>query len=761
MFNVGEISANVTADQSKFNAAMGDVHKLGQRTANDIQKSFSQLGQRMKSIGTQMTAAITLPLIGAGTLAVKTAADYEKLRTSMNILNGSVEEGARNFERLKKFSAETPFQLQDLAKAQNMLQGFGLAADQSFESIKMIGDIAAVSGGSIEGIGIAFGQAAAEGKLMSRDIRQLINQGVPAIKLLANTMGVAESEIFDLASQGEISFKILNKAFQQATSEGGMFANGMAKQAKTISGVFSTLKDNVSLALGDVGQSLVDAFDIKGLIKDLTSQIQQGIKWFNALSDQTRKMAFTIAGLLGATGPVVFALGVLSTALGAISTPILAATAAVATGATLIIKNWDDVKKYFTTGGGAEMWDTLQSTIKSSFDSIKNIVSDASELLFKLWDEFGDSIVTTIQVSLKVIMKAFEVTFGRIETMMSKLNGTMNTELNVMEDNWLTTLDKISGKIDQFLLNQGKKLLQTFNVLDTEYDKLRKEFEKRGLEFDVGFIVTESDLEDMRNFLAKVEAMEGKAEFDVKLDNARMKEFNRMMDEIRERDVIIEPKIDLSFVEMGDKMFRRKDFSLPFTVPSDELAVSMEETLNNISKIIGSEVPVMSQKMIVPISQGLQVANMLADQFTSSFGQGMANVVVQGERLVDTLKNIGKLLLSSAIQTGISLLLTGGLSGGGFFGSGGGLFGRLFGGGKAKGGPVSSGMSYVVGEQGPELFTPSRSGSILPNSGSVGGGGGMSAKEIKSAFKSALRETVTEVSPSRVFELSQKGRADY
>jgi len=41
--------------------------------------------------------------------------------------------------------------------------------------------------------------------------------------------------------------------------------------------------------------------------------------------------------------------------------------------------------------------------------------------------------------------------------------------------------------------------------------------------------------------------------------------------------------------------------------------------------------------------------------------------------------------------------------------------GGLFGGGRAAGGPVMRGTTYLVGEQGPELFTPSSSGSIIPN----------------------------------------------
>jgi hypothetical protein len=49
------------------------------------------------------------------------------------------------------------------------------------------------------------------------------------------------------------------------------------------------------------------------------------------------------------------------------------------------------------------------------------------------------------------------------------------------------------------------------------------------------------------------------------------------------------------------------------------------------------------------------------------------------------------------------------------------LFDGAFGGGKAMGGPVKLGTSYLVGERGPELFTPTGSGMITPNN-RLGGG---------------------------------------
>ena len=71
----------------------------------------------------------------------------------------------------------------------------------------------------------------------------------------------------------------------------------------------------------------------------------------------------------------------------------------------------------------------------------------------------------------------------------------------------------------------------------------------------------------------------------------------------------------------------------------------------------------------------------------------------------DTLRNIANILLQFGVNTAL-----GGIPG----------MSAFFGGGKAKGGTVTGGRSYMVGEKGPELFTPGRSGSIAP-SGSFGG----------------------------------------
>jgi hypothetical protein len=85
---------------------------------------------------------------------------------------------------------------------------------------------------------------------------------------------------------------------------------------------------------------------------------------------------------------------------------------------------------------------------------------------------------------------------------------------------------------------------------------------------------------------------------------------------------------------------------------------------------------------------------------------GVSKVVNFLDDMIDKVKAFIKLVKDNPVVSGIS-----------------GLIDRVFGGARAMGGPVTSGTSYLVGEQGPELFTPGRNGSITPNH-SLGGGRG-------------------------------------
>lgn len=94
--------------------------------------------------------------------------------------------------------------------------------------------------------------------------------------------------------------------------------------------------------------------------------------------------------------------------------------------------------------------------------------------------------------------------------------------------------------------------------------------------------------------------------------------------------------------------------------------------------------------------------------------RGFINDLIEGKSAAEAFGNVLSSIANKLIDMGLNSI---------FSGSGiGDILGGIFGGGRASGGPVSGGTTYLVGEKGPELFTPSTAGNITPNN-ALGGGG--------------------------------------
>jgi hypothetical protein len=76
-------------------------------------------------------------------------------------------------------------------------------------------------------------------------------------------------------------------------------------------------------------------------------------------------------------------------------------------------------------------------------------------------------------------------------------------------------------------------------------------------------------------------------------------------------------------------------------------------------------------------------------------------------------------------------------------------------GGKAVGGGVQVGNSYMVGEKGPELFTPASNGSITPNYKMAGAGGGVNLT-INMNGGTYLDDTVAERIGDKIIQVFKR-----
>jgi hypothetical protein len=121
------------------------------------------------------------------------------------------------------------------------------------------------------------------------------------------------------------------------------------------------------------------------------------------------------------------------------------------------------------------------------------------------------------------------------------------------------------------------------------------------------------------------------------------------------------------------------------------------------------------------IAAAEQLKQLYADvgmNIKSSVVDAIQGAIDGTKSLQEVANNLLSSIANKLLDVAINLALFGALSG---TGTGGGLLGGLFK-PRANGGSVMAGQGYLVGERGPELFMPGRSGGIAPT-GSFGGAG--------------------------------------
>jgi len=461
--------------------------KTSLKTAGDNLKSF---GKEAGKIGKTLSTRLSAPLALAGGMALKQAANFEKLQTTLNVLTGSAEEGAKAFERLVQFSAKTPFQLDELVKANNTMMGFGLSAEDAYNSLQQLGDIAAVAGGDLNRIAVAFGQSAAEGRVMTRDILQFINNGVPMYELLADVTGKTAGEVRQLASEGKITFEVLQAAFERSTQEGGKFHNGMKTLSGTLNGLFSTLKDNVNIAFAELGQEIAKAFNLSENIPKITKFIGDLVKKFKELHPNTKRAIIVIGTLATILPPLILAFQTLYPAIVSIAGGFKLLTTAIATNPIGVVivsiialkhgidglneslgvanSKWQTFKNLLKSGGNAAQFAALQlktgTKVKkedaSATDTLADSIKNVNSVITK-----GISQVSTQPLNLGIDEKEVERTkiLGEKAVMHRK---NMLDETFAVTEEAQGRLGKVSSKLAGIFdkpLEHNTRALDNFN----------------------------------------------------------------------------------------------------------------------------------------------------------------------------------------------------------------------------------------------------------------------------------------------------------
>jgi tape measure domain-containing protein len=559
------------------------------------------------------------------------------------------------------------------ASVQN-IRGLGLEIDAQAEAIKLVSTLTEKYGGTIDKVTNAFTSALESGKVSQATLNQLTSQGIPIQQALADKYNVSRSALLQMAKDGKISVQDLTDTLVEVGNQGVTAAtktsNGftqLSTATKDLGGAFQQLAGAIVTALSPALEWL--AGKIAGII-NLAAQGVQAVARMISGGSQTDVAASAMAGAqLVKEFPELR-----SQRMGGRAGKALVQNNTLAVGATGQLTP-EQLNRYNQLRSKA--MGTLQTPAPIKRIDVSGLgqlpgKADKSSDKARKEAERAAELIAKSGRSLDVAKEAF-----KIEQRLITARKEENTALELTRQAQLDLLE-IRSKGNDILANKELPAQAKVN----ELEKLRFQAKSISLNLQLKLVDAEEKAnklmqDNIKKFMGSDDPL-GQAQAEVNLLAAKLQG--------KEREYTLQLAID-DLIRQG---------------------VSAEDARNTVE--VADE---LNQKLERQVSLQKQIQDTI-NQVGQTTGDVFQQLIFSTDSWADSLTNALNALANVLFQAGLGLLA--GDDGKGFFSFLTGGLGR-----RAAGGPVTSGSPYIVGERGPELFVPGRSGTIVPNN-KLGGG---------------------------------------
>lgn len=395
----GDAAGRMSAKMSKSTAILADIAKMFQQLNSDVKamrksldsidsKNVRRVGDDLETVSKQSKkatsgikgfadkcnkmsgalsaiAAVQLGsvftgmaggILNMGIASVQAAAQMRQYEIAFQTMLKSAEAGTQMLRDLQQFAAETPFDVPGVVSAGQQLMAFGFKAEEIIPMLTNLGDAASGLGLGTEGVSrlaYALGQMQTSGKLNAQDMMQLTSAGISAWDMLAQAAGKTVAEMKDLCSKGAIDSKAAVQTIVAGMKD--QFGGMMAKTSDEVAGLLANIEETAGNTSAAVGKYLTEAFNIKGILKDVSDRLGEFQQKMQTATEQGKSLGDVIkecvpAPVIAAIGAFAAVLAVVSVAavatLGAVlglTAGIVAIGAAIGTVAALVVTYWDEI----------------------------------------------------------------------------------------------------------------------------------------------------------------------------------------------------------------------------------------------------------------------------------------------------------------------------------------------------------------------------------------------------------------------------------
>lgn len=245
--NVGDTGmSNLSSQAASASSAMRDTASSTREVDGAAKQATSGMS-KMLDVARQIAPAMTA-VAGVGAVMTSGWKRLTELDTAQAKLRGlgyeaqAVEEIMSN--AWQSVTGTSIAYAGAVTQASNAVATGVKQGEELTRVLTTMGDTATIAGVGIDEMGSIFTKVMTNGKLMTQEINQLQDRGIPVLQLLSDQLGVTTTEVQDMASEGAISFKTFETAMRSAF---GGAAQEMGSQ--TLVGSI----ENIKAALANLG----------------------------------------------------------------------------------------------------------------------------------------------------------------------------------------------------------------------------------------------------------------------------------------------------------------------------------------------------------------------------------------------------------------------------------------------------------------------------------------------------------------------------
>ena len=254
-------------------------------------EDLKNLGDKISGVGTTLTKTVTTPIVGLGTVAVKTAADFDSAMSQVGAVSGATGSELEALrDKAREMGSKTKFSASEAAEAMNYMAMAGWKTSDMLSGIGGIMNLAAASGEDLASTSdivtdalTAFGLTAADSGHFA-DI-------LAAASSNANTNVSMMGETFKYCAPiaGALGFSA------EDTAEAiGLMGNAGIKstQAGTaLRTIMSNLSGEVKICGSSIGEVTIATTNADGSMRDLSAILADCRTAFGGLSESEKAAA--------------------------------------------------------------------------------------------------------------------------------------------------------------------------------------------------------------------------------------------------------------------------------------------------------------------------------------------------------------------------------------------------------------------------------------------------------------------------------------